>query len=387
MGQNRFDIIIAGGGAAGLGLAYQILHSPLKELSILIAERDEKRKNDRTWCFWVEKPFLYDSIVYRSWDRIAFTGKDFQAVLPLQPFQYKMIRGIDFYDLMRETFARHQQVQVVKGEVQAVEDGSESAAVTVDGETYRANWVFDSIIRPGMIKTEPGKYHYLKQHFKGWEIETGEDCFDPGVPTLFDFRTPQDGRMRFLYILPHDARRALVEYTLFSADLLTDAEYRQGLKNYLEGTLGIRSYRVIEEENGVIPMTDQPFPRRLGQRVMAIGTKGGRVKPSSGYAFLRMAADAERIVQSLARTGSPFSIPQDARRYRFYDRIMLQLMYRQGGEMKRVFTDLFKYNPVPRVFRFLNEQQPLLDDMRLMATLPIPMFLKAMLKVYLLRAL
>lgn len=193
--------------------------------------------------------------------------------------------------------------------------------------------------------------------------------------------------MRFLYILPHDARRALVEYTLFSADLLTDAEYRQGLKNYLEGTLGIRSYRVIEEENGVIPMTDQPFPRRLGQRVMAIGTKGGRVKPSSGYAFLRMAADAERIVQSLARTGSPFSIPQDARRYRFYDRIMLQLMYRQGGEMKRVFTDLFKYNPVPRVFRFLNEQQPLLDDMRLMATLPIPMFLKAMLKVYLLRAL
>jgi lycopene beta-cyclase len=42
--------------------------------------------------------------------------------------------------------------------------------------------------------------------------------------------------MRFIYILPFSERRAMVEYTLFSADLLTRAEYEQALRDYLSPT-------------------------------------------------------------------------------------------------------------------------------------------------------
>ena len=132
------------------------------------------------------------------------------------------------------------------------------------------------------------RYHHLNQHFRGWEIETERPVFDPQSPTLFDFRTPQDGHMRFLYTLPFAENRALIEYHFSQPHLLQPEEYEAGLKTYLEEVLGLQQYDIKHVEAGVIPMSDHPFPRRLGQRVMAIGTKGGRVKPSTGYAFLRI---------------------------------------------------------------------------------------------------
>jgi 2-polyprenyl-6-methoxyphenol hydroxylase-like FAD-dependent oxidoreductase len=44
----KYDFIIVGGGVAGLTLAYQLVHSPLADRSILIVDRVTKNKNDRT---------------------------------------------------------------------------------------------------------------------------------------------------------------------------------------------------------------------------------------------------------------------------------------------------------------------------------------------------
>jgi lycopene beta-cyclase len=43
--------------------------------------------------------------------------------------------------------------------------------------------------------------------------------------------------------------------------------------------------------------------------VLAIGVNGGRIKPSTGYAFSRVQADSEAIVQSLLTHGHPFALP------------------------------------------------------------------------------
>jgi len=58
------------------------------------------------------------------------------------------------------------------------------------------------------------------QHFLGWFITSTTPAVDPSSMTLFDFRTPQRGSMRFFYILPFSPIQALVEYTLFSPHLL-----------------------------------------------------------------------------------------------------------------------------------------------------------------------
>ena len=56
-----FDFIIAGGGAAGLSLAYQLIHSPLRDRTILIVDKGAKNQNDRTWAFWTAEQFTHNT--------------------------------------------------------------------------------------------------------------------------------------------------------------------------------------------------------------------------------------------------------------------------------------------------------------------------------------
>ena len=379
-----YDFIIAGGGAAGLGLAYQLAMSGLREKSVLIVDRDAKDRNDRTWCFWTDQPTRFDHLVYRNWSRVEVVSDDFQCAYDLSPYTYKMIRGIDFYQGMQEALSGLPNVEFLQARINEITDTKDktSAAIIVNREEYHgAQWVFDSTFHVSDFYRGPARYHYLKQHFKGWEIETPTDCFDPSTVTLFDFRTPQMGSMRFFYILPFSKRRAMVEYTIFSADALKPHEYDREISDYLENVRHISPYRIISTETGVIPMTDRPFRRKLGEHIMAIGTKGGLVKPSSGYAFQRIQHDSAAIVHSLETHANPFQVPASPPRYRLFDTLMLQVMYRQGDRMKEIFIELFKNNSIQDIFRFLDETAPLSENIRLLKSLPTSPFLKALFRV------
>jgi lycopene beta-cyclase len=376
----EYEYLIAGGGAAGLSLADRLAHNPATPGRILIVDRDDKRKNDRTWCFWVTGDGPYREIHYRRWEQLRFDAPGFERVYRLAPYTSVMIRGIDFYEHLRARLVASGRVDFRQGSLDGLADDGDAACATVDGQTVRGRWAFTSIVNPADLAPRPGRDRLLWQHFKGWIIQTPEPRFDPTLPALFDFRTPQDGAMRFLYILPFGPREALVEYTLFSGRLLAPAEYEAALRDYIPNTLGIHDYAILEEEAGQVPMTDRPFERRLGERILAIGTRGGRVKPSSGYAFLRIQRDVDAIAASLARHGHPFSLPRDSARYRWLDAVMLAVMDREGGRMAGIFTDMFRRNPIDRIFRFLDETAGLPEDLRLMATLPWPPFIRASLR-------
>ena len=380
MNTKPYDFIIAGGGAAGLSLACHLIHSPLRDRSILIVDKDAKDRNDRTWCFWTDQPSLFDDIVHRTWNQLQIVGESFEETVDLHSYRYKMIRGIDFYRFARDELSARANVDFLQGTVDRIDDGDDRAGVAVNGQTYTGRWAFDSRFRLSQIKPDPVRYHYLQQHFKGWEIETPAPVFSPRAATFMDFRTPQKGEMRFFYVLPFSERHALVEYVLLSQD-----EHDQALKDYLEGALGIKDYRILAVEGGVNPMTDQPFPRRVGRRIMTIGALGGRVKPTTGYAFWRIQQDSAAIVRSLLRAGHPFNVTPDSGYYRLCDSLMLQIMYRQGEQIKPIFTALFKHNPIGRVFHFLDETASPWENLSLIATLPPPLFLQALFRLKVLR--
>jgi lycopene beta-cyclase len=427
-----YDFILAGGGLAGLSLAYSLINSPLCDRSILIVDKDAKQQNDRTWCFWEEQPTLFDEIAYRVWHRLRFVSDDFTREYDLAPYRYQMIRGLDFYDFTREKLSKCSNVTFVRGNIDRVEDSTDHATVVVDGQSFCGSWVFDSTLPATMrgsvptgdtslrstqaerneVKSKPAPkqsptssneiassasgllamtndqhYHHLNQHFRGWEIETDRPYFNPQLPTLFDFRTKQQGHMRFVYTLPFAENRALIEYTLFSSQLLSSEEYDAGLKTYIEDVLGIRQYHIHHVEAGVIPMTDHPFPRRLGQRVMSIGTKGGRVKPSTGYAFLRIQRDSAAIVQALIEHDQPFDIPARRGRFGLHDSILLNIMTHHPDDLKPIFTIMFKHNPIQRIFRFLDETATLSEEARFIASLPPWRFLQALFRLKVLRRL
>lgn len=380
MNSQPYDFIFAGGGLAGLSLAYRISQSDLRDSSMLIIDRDAKNRNDRTWCFWTNHPTGFDEIVYRSWDRLRLASENFEKEFSLDDYQYQMIRGIDFYRFVQTELSARGNVEFLQGCVDCITDDADGMRVSVGDKTYLGKWAFDSRFNIGQFTPDTTRYHSLQQHFEGWRIETPHSVFDPGTATLFDFRTEQKNELRFFYVLPLSEHEALVEYVLPSPD-----DYDQAMRNYLENVLAIRDYRIVAREGGINPLTDFVFPRRIGQHTLAIGTNGGRVKPTSGYAFVRIQHDCATIVDSLAHYGHPFHLLPDSRYYRLCDSLMLQLMYRQGAEIKSLFTTLFQNNPAARVLRFLDETASPWENLELMASLPPGLFLQALFRTKILR--
>lgn len=291
-------------GCAGLSLAVHLARSPWAEgRRILMVDRDRKDRNDRTWCFWETAPGPFEEIVHRRWEKAWFHASGYSGLKDLAPYAYKMVRGIDYYRHCMEILSAHPSFEIHHGEVEALTPGSGHASVRVDGIEYEADQVFNSILfEPPVIA--PHEIQLL-QHFKGWVIETEEDRFDTREATLMDFRPPQDHGTTFVYVMPLSPRRALVEYTLFTPDLLDSAAYDKGLSDYIGTHMGLTEYRVAEEEFGVIPMTNHRFPSREG-RVMHIGTPADRRRPpraipSASYRSSRPASSPrcrQRVIPS-----------------------------------------------------------------------------------------
>ena len=352
-----FDYLIIGGGAAGLSLAYALTQEPrLATKRILLLEPEAKDQNDRTWSFWAAGSTRFDAVAVHEWRRLAFRSPQLERVFALTNYRYQMIRGLDFYRFVRAALAAAPQVTQVRAAVTDLHDTPAGAqATTAAGATYTARYAFDS--RPPAVSPRPDQHRYLLQHFVGWEVETATDVFDPTTVEFMDFRVPQHQEARFVYVLPFNPRRALVEYTLFSAERLPKSDYEAALRDYLRDTLGVTDYRIEAEEVGAIPMTDHPLPARVGRHIVNLGTRAGRAKPSTGYAFQRIQAHTTRLVAALARTGAPPPDPTaDRWQFRLFDTLLLDIMQRRGELTQPLFAQLFARNPVERLLAFLNEQ-------------------------------
>lgn len=94
-----YDYIIAGAGGAGLSLLHYLLASPiLSNKQILVIDQSLHKTNDRTWCFWEIGDQEFESLVQHRWDTISIHAGSFSKELTTNPFSYKMIQGIDFYN-------------------------------------------------------------------------------------------------------------------------------------------------------------------------------------------------------------------------------------------------------------------------------------------------
>ncbi|GAB3561348.1 lycopene cyclase family protein [Spirosoma luteolum] len=374
----KYDFIITGGGMAGLSLAYYLAHSSLGSRSILILDQAPKTQNDRTWCFWERGEGVFEPIIYRSWDAVSFHGPSYQGDLGLGDYRYKMLRGIDFYEFVGAELARFPTIERRQATVNRIKDTPQGGFVIADDEPYIADFVFDSTHQ--LTLTDPANQNLL-QHFKGWVIETRNNCFDPDKPEIMDYRVDQQGDCRFVYILPFAPNRALVEFTLFNETLLTDGEYDAVLHRYIDEHLDTGGFDIVEVETGVIPMSDVETSERPSEHIVRIGTSGGYTKPSTGYTFQRTQRYLRELVDNLVQTGDPTRQQSlFSRRFKLYDSIFLNVLARRRYPADELFTRIYVRNP-ERVFTFLDEDTRLSEEFRLFATMPTRPFLRALVDV------
>jgi lycopene beta-cyclase len=348
------------------------------EKKILLVDKEDKKQNDRTWCFWETEAGLFDSLVYKKWRNAWFHGEGFSRLLDLSPYEYKLIRGIDFYQYSLELIRQQPNFEIVEATVGEIKTEEGKSWIVGNGNKISATYIFNSILFEKPVLKE--KEHYLLQHFKGWIIETEKPSFNPGEATLMDFRVSQQYGTTFVYVMPFSETRALVEYTLFTEVLLDKQQYDEGLRNYITQFLKIDSYKIVEEEFGVIPMTDHSFPLVNGG-IINIGTAGGQTKASSGYTFNFIQKHSARLVQNLIKRNNPFiPLPGGPGRFKFYDSTLLHILKHKQLAGDKIFTQLFKKNKPQQVLRFLDNESSLLTELKIISSLPTWPFLKAALK-------
>jgi lycopene beta-cyclase len=365
----RVDVAIVGAGGAGACVLLQLAQQRRPGVdppTVAIVDPVHRAGRDRTWCFWDAGNSAVDAAIHREWRTVLLVDEHgTRHRLDLDPLRYVMIRSQELYALADKAASELGAVRV-EAAATSVVDHPDRATVHTDAGPVDARWVLDS--RPARPRRPPTTA--LLQHFRGWMVRFASDVLDPTAPVFMDFTLPQPAAgVAFGYVLPDDARGGLVEYTEFSRQRLPDAAYDEALTRYLADGWGT-AYEIEDVEDGAIPMTDAVPARRVGRRVVRLGTAGGATRPSTGYTFAAMQRQARSVAAALLAGTDPLPPPAYPARHRWMDSVLLRALDRGLVDGPTLFTRLLLGDAPARVLRFLDGDTSPLEELGIMSATP-----------------
>lgn len=378
---NTFDYIIAGSGCAGLSLLYRMLLEPsLNTKKILVVDQIKKTKDDRTWCFWEKEAGLFQSLVHHQWSLLDFKSEFYTKTLNISPYTYKMITGLDFYKHVYTLAEQFPNVTFRYENIETMRVVKQTPEIKTKKGVFRASYIFNStkLFYP---QKETKRDNSLLMQFKGWTIKTDQNCFANRTGTLMDFNVDQHTGIAFMYMLPTSDQEALIEYTLINENPLKPAAYTTALSEYIHNNLNIDNFQILQQESGIIPMSKAKFPTHHQKKIIHIGTAGGCVKASSGYAFQFIQNQTTKIVERLKQNQSPVvKFTFSDMKFHCYDKTFLEVIISERMRGDELMASIFKKNEAANVLCFLGNESKIKDDYRIMRSLPAHVFLPVALK-------
>ncbi len=376
--KNSFDFIIAGGGLAGLSLAYYLSKSSLNQLNVLIIDSSAKNTNDKTWCYWSDQEDEFSKIAEKEWSKIGIQGRgtDLQ-VEEIAPYKYRKIKSEEWYKFVKNQLKSFPNFQFLQAEIESIHyAGIGTMVVTSKGKFLASQKLFDSISPFPYDKEDPDQ---LKQHFVGWYIESNFPAFKSDIAHLFDFRLAKGMDAEFIYFLPTNSHTALVEHTFFSGELKDKSYYEEKIKNYLLANfnLGDDDYRILEIEEGVIPMKEVNIPQNLHQKWIKIGTSGGFVKSSTGYSFYQTQKITQKLVENLENKDFDKEVNPKPRFKKWLDATFLEVMEDPTVDSNDILLQLFEKTEPSLLMKFLQGETSLGEDLTVMTKVPKFIFMRA----------
>ena len=326
-GSNAPDVVLVGSGLASSLIALRLTRER-PDLKLLILERDEHAAGSHTWSFHEtdlspEATEWMAPLVAKSWDRQSI---DFPSRKRRMRSGYRSLTS----QSVRTALESAPNIHVRTGaEVTGL---SPDEVRLADGETIPAPLVIDA-----RGHEAAGKHFVLAwQKFVGLvlDVPEGHGITDP---VIMDATVTQLDGYRFVYLLPQDERRILVEDTRYSDGAELD---RDGMRAAVMDYAKEKGWGVPEEvhsEDGVLPIAlahdAQAMWRDMPRDAVPVGMRAGLFHAITGYSLPIAVRVAELIAASPdLRTGPIFERVEafalaEARRQWFF-RFLNRMLFR-----------------------------------------------------------
>jgi len=377
--KSEYDYILVGGGLQS-GLIALALRHHQPESRVLMVERDSHLCGNHTWSFhpndvgasaspWVE------AAVEVRWPQYRVRLDQFKKRVDLC---YASISSSHFAKVVGDCFASSDNSLCANRVLLQTEVISLTSTkiVTSAGEVYRGRLVVDC--RGPRSHRDNCFEQCGYQKFWGFEVQLKSD-WPFTIPTIMDDRIDQRDGFRFIYSLPFEARRVLVEDTRFADNPLLDREEcLDQVRRYL-AELGIVNWSIVREESGVLPM---PISKELmpglksdgADSALAGGYSGGWFHAATGYSFPLAVSFAESVATTtpeLATQAVQLLAKQHHARSRFA-RFLNRLLFRLVHPTARyqIFRRFYRVLPKESISRFYSHQFTLWDAFRIVVGMP-----------------
>jgi len=377
------DLLILGGGCAGLSLALRLAEEPGRSGRVRVLESRQAYQHDRSWCFWRLGPHRFEPLVKRSWSNVTLRSASQAVQVDCSRAPYQLLESGSFYQHAQQAISRSTDVCLELG-----------VSVLAPPQPVSGGWLVRTsageLTATQIIDTRPpGPARYgdalLWQSFLGHEVVCDDAVFDPGRVELMDFADDVSDAIAFTYVLPLTSHRALIETTLFDPHPHTPAELARRHQRAVQRYCGTTATRVVRTEAGILPMgllpsssADQPMER--GHGYWRVGLMSGAARPASGYAFQRIQRWADSCGAAVRGGADPVIHSSDPLLTRFMDRLFLDVLRSFPERGPELFTNLFERTAMHRVARFLSDRASLADRIAVAASLPTGLFLGQLLR-------
>lgn len=375
-----YDYIFAGAGCAGLSLVYYMLESKqLKDSKILMIDPLSGNIPNKTWCYWSENPLAIHPVQSKifKWDNLEFKSGERTLKKHLGNLHYFHLNSLDFFNSILNKIQRYSNVTILKDSVIEIKSSEDKVIlVTTNNGKFIGDFVFDSRLNP------TGNFYnkQMNQLFSGLTIESETELFDPETITMMDFAGDKKNNFDFFYLLPFSKNKALVEFTVYSVDSITEESLEIELRKYLSKLTKNQDYKIVFRESGIIPMSTQFKPKLNSERIIPIGTNGGWTKASTGYTFHTIQKNCIQLVANLESGNFKGLNILKLSRFKFYDNILLNIVHKWPERLQDLFFNLFETSKAETVLRFLNEDTGFGEELKMLSKLRFKIFIKSLLK-------
>lgn len=368
----RADVVLVGGGLAN-GLIALRLRALRPDLRVILLERDKRIGGEHTWCHFETDV----SPAIGGWLRplVVHRWSGYEVRFPAHR------RDLNTAYLAITSQRLHEAVSTALGDDvwlgATVSDVSPHQVTLSDGRRITAATVIDG--------RGPRRSRSL---VLGWQkfLGQGVRLSKPhGLtrPIVMDATVPQLDGYRFLYVLPLDSTRLLIEDTRYSdGDALDHADVRAAIAAYADQQ-GWTIAKVEREEHGVLPIAlagdIDAYWREARAQVAEVGLRAALFQPTTGYSL----PDAARLAEQIAalphitsahvRTCAEAHSKAAWRRRRFF-RLLNRMLFRACAPDQRYkVLERFYRLGAPLIQRFYAARLTPFDQARvLMGKPPVP---------------